>query len=105
MVGDVVLAPFPYTDLSGAKTRPCLVLASVGMDDWIVCEMTSRPQSRPGDIEITPSDMRQGRLLGDGWARPGRLHTLNATLFRRTVGSVSPGKQTEVIAAVRALFA
>ena len=37
MVGDVVLAPVPYTDLTGTKTRPVLVLADVGMGDWVVC--------------------------------------------------------------------
>ena len=37
--GQIVLTPFPYTDLSGAKLRPVLLLrqASVRFDDWLVC--------------------------------------------------------------------
>ena len=104
MVGDVVLTPFPYTDQSDAKTRPCLVLADVGMNDWIVCEMTSRQQSRPGDIRITQNDMRHGTLKLDSWVRPGRLHTLHGSEFHRTVGGVSDVKQAEIISAVRSLF-
>ena len=104
VVGDVVLAPFPYSDLSAAKTRPCLVLADVGMDDWVLCEITSRRQGYPGDIRIVQSDMRNGRLHRNGWVRPGRLHTLNDALLRRTVGGVSSAKQAEVMAAVRGLF-
>lgn len=105
MVGDVVLAPVPFTDLTGAKARPVLVLADVGMGDWVVCAMTGRAEGRSGDIAVTQRDMRQGRLRGDGWARWNRLYTLNENVFRRTVGVVSSAKLAEVSAAVRGLFA
>lgn len=41
MVGDIVLTSFDFTDLSGSKRRPVLVVADVGlpgMGDWIVCD-------------------------------------------------------------------
>ena len=44
-----------------------------------------------------------GGLLGDGWARPGRLYTLNERVLR-TVGGVSSAKLAEVRWAARALF-
>ena len=33
--GDVVVAPFPFSDLSGAKRRPALVVATLSGDDVI----------------------------------------------------------------------
>ncbi len=104
MVGDVVEVPFPYTDLSDAKSRPAVVLADVGMGDWILCEITSRRRQRPGDIMITQGDMQNGALDRDSWARPGRLHALNAGLFEGTVGRLTDAKLAEILAAARALF-
>lgn len=40
--GDVVVIPFPFTDLSGTKRRPALVLADLPGDDIILCQITSQ---------------------------------------------------------------
>jgi mRNA interferase MazF len=39
-VGDVVIIPFPYSDLSQSKRRPALVLAGVGRGDFLLCQIT-----------------------------------------------------------------
>ena len=39
--GDVVVIPFPFSDLSASKKRPALVLASLEGDDLILCQITS----------------------------------------------------------------
>ena len=70
MVGDVVLAPLPFTNLSGIKIRPAVVLADVGMQGWVLCEITSNPQLRDGYIAIGRDDMDRGRLRLQSWARP-----------------------------------
>ena len=104
MVEDVVEAPISFTDFSGGKVRPVLILADVGMDDWIVCPLTSGRQRRSDDIPIARSDVQPGSLLRNSWARGSRLYTLNERVFGRTLGSVSSAKLTEVVAAVRSLF-
>jgi mRNA interferase MazF len=40
LVGDVVLIPFPYYDLSKSNRRPALVVAEVGRDDYVLCQIT-----------------------------------------------------------------
>jgi mRNA interferase MazF len=55
--GDVLLARFPFTDLTSDKRRPVLVLSvENNSDDVIVCAITSRPRSGPYDIPIAPQD-------------------------------------------------
>ncbi|MDJ0593365.1 MAG: hypothetical protein QNJ72_25830 [Pleurocapsa sp. MO_226.B13] len=36
--GDVVIVPFPFSDLSQAKRRPALVVANLTGDDLILCQ-------------------------------------------------------------------
>ena len=48
--GDVVILPFPFTDLSAAKKRPALVTASLKGDDLILCQITS--EQRKDDYTI-----------------------------------------------------
>ncbi len=39
--GDVVVMPFPFSELSGSKKRPALVLADLPGDDILLCQITS----------------------------------------------------------------
>ena len=104
MVGDVVLTPFPFTDLTGAKVRPAVILADVGMEDWVVCEIICNSQTREGYIPISDADMDEGGLRQPSYARVDRLYTLNESVFRRTLGRVSAAKMEEIAAITRALF-
>ena len=104
MVGDVIVTTFPYTDLSTVAIRPAMVLANAGPRDWVVCQITSRRQSYFGSVAITQRDMQAGILRNNSRVRTSRLHTLNDSLFRNTVGRLSDAKQAEILPAVRSLF-
>jgi len=40
--GDVVVIPFPFSDLTQTKRRPALVISALEGDDVILCQITSR---------------------------------------------------------------
>ena len=40
--GDVVVVPFPFSDLTRAKRLPALVIAELEGDDLILCQITSQ---------------------------------------------------------------
>ena len=54
--GDVVLVPFPFTDLSAIKQRPALVLppdrSNEVRPDLVVAAITSQIPTTPGDDEM-----------------------------------------------------
>jgi mRNA-degrading endonuclease toxin of MazEF toxin-antitoxin module len=110
MVGDVVLAPLLSTDLSGSEIRHAVVLSDVGMEDWILCEITTcreiatSRQMGDGYIPIAEHDLEYGELRHRSWAHTNRIYTVNERVFRRTIGRLSAAKHAEVSAAVRSLF-
>ncbi len=40
--GDVVVVPFPFSDLTEAKRRPALIVSVLRGDDVILCQITSK---------------------------------------------------------------
>jgi mRNA interferase MazF len=52
--GDIILIPFPFTDLSGNKLRPAVILTA-SKTDITVCFITSQLHwQEPTDILIQP---------------------------------------------------
>ena len=87
--GDLLLVPFPFTDLSAAKRRPVLALTNVdGYGDFIALPVTSRPQSEHG-LPLRGTDLTEGSLPAQSWIRTDRIITLNASLVVKRFGRVS----------------
>ena len=91
--GQVVVLPFPFSDLSQNKHRPVLVLADACRGDWIACQITSNPYSDPRALALTELDFANGRLAHTRYVRPGKLFTSHAGgLMERAREAVIRGK-------------
>ncbi len=86
--GDIVLVPFPFSDLSQSKLRPALVLADADKDDWILCQITSNPYADPRAVKLTDADFQEGSLRVTSYARPGKLFTAHDSLIVAQVGKL-----------------
>ena len=85
----VVLVKFPFSDLSSSKLRPAVVLASVSRNDWILCQVTSKPYADPRAIQITDDDFQTGSLQRLSYARSTKLFTANISLMEIEVGRLT----------------
>ena len=94
--GSIVTVSFPFTDLSGVKRRPTLVLLVRG-EDLIVCGVTSRLSGRRDAIAINPDDMAGGRLPKPSEVRPLKLFTIHRSLVRSVVGRVKDDTLARVV--------
>ena len=102
--GDVLIVDFPYSDLSGSKLRPALVVALTPGRDVILCQMTSRSRSDRDAVSITPADVPSGKLSGPGLVRTNHLFTADRKLLRGNIGSVSAFKMREITDAIVAVL-
>jgi len=99
--GDIVLVPFPFTDLTAVKRRPVLVLSrrdfNAGSPDFIVCGITSNLANAAHSVLIDRQDLAKGRIPGPSRIKVGKVATLLQSLAVRTLARVRP----EVLARVR----
>lgn len=95
--GDVVVAPFPFTDLTGSKRRPALVVAVLAGDDVILCQITSVARRDAYSIPLVAGDFARGGLPRPSVIRPNRLFTADDGLIMRSAGALKTAKLQDVI--------
>ena len=100
----VVSVRFPFSDLSRTKLRPAVILADVGRDDWILCQVTSKPYGDARAITLTGESFATGSLRVTSYARPGKLFTANRDLMVDQVGTLKEEAFKQIIEAVVAVL-
>ena len=90
--GDVVVIPFPFSDLSNVKRRPALVLTKLKGDDVILCQITSIEKSDGYSIQLDDTDFVSGSLKKKSNIRPNRLFTAESNIIIYSAGKLSQTK-------------
>ena len=98
--GEVVLVPFPFSDLSQTKVRPAICLAETGRGDWILCQITSSRYGDSSAISLGSSDFSIGGLRIASYARPGKLFTAHFSLMAKSVGKLKASSLLKLLDAV-----
>lgn len=96
----VILLPFPFSDLSASKLRPALLLAAAGKGDWLLCQITSNPYADPRAVTLAEVDFADGGLQRVSHARASKLFTAHESLFQRAVGQLKAERHAQVVEAV-----
>jgi mRNA interferase MazF len=105
VMGEVVVLPFPQTDLQSGKRRPALVVASLPGDDLILYQITSQSHNDGNAVSLLINDFERGRLSVNSFARPNRLFTIEKSVILYAAGKVKDPKLREIRAKIRELFA
>ena len=100
--GDIVLITFPFTDLSGNKLRPAVVLAETTLD-LTVCFITTQLQwQEPTDLQLIPTllnGLRKQSLI-----RTSKIATLDKTLAKGLLGLLTSKELTELNSKLKILL-
>ena len=94
--GDIVVAYFPFSDLSDAKKRPALVLAGLRGNDVILCQITSQTVRDNDAVMLEQADFVAGGLRQTSNIRPNRLFTAEESIILYRAGTISAQKLAEV---------
>ena len=84
--GEIILITFPFTDLSGSKLRPALVLA-VDRDDVTVAFITTNLQQLNNTDMFLQKSTNNG-LKKDSLVKMNKIATLDNSLIMGSVGQL-----------------
>lgn len=102
--GDVLVLPFPFSDLTANKKRPALVVANLSGDDIIVCLITSQNAKDSYAISLTNADFSSGNLKQNNNIRPNRLFTADSNIVLYRIGTLEKTKSEEVTKKIITIF-
>lgn len=92
--GEIILIPFPFTDLSGSKLRPAVVLG-IEKADVLVCFITSQiSKDYQPNLLIQPNTTNG--LKKKSLIKVSKLATINKSLIIGVLGELSPNEIVEI---------
>lgn len=102
--GDVVVTPFPFSDLTGEKKRPALVVANLKGDDLILCMITSQNARDEYAISLLNEDFATGSLKRESNVRPNRIFTADSGIILYRIRTLESEKLHNVTAKIIDIF-
>lgn len=104
---EIILVPFPFSDQSGTKVRPALVLSkdefNLNSRDIIICGITSNISKDFYSIKIESKDLEEGRIEAS-MAKVENLAKIEQSLVIKKIGRLNSAKFGEVMGKLDSLF-
>jgi len=94
--GDIVVLPFPFSDLSASKRRPAFVVAIASANDVILAQITSSSFSDSYAVELADKDFSSGGINVASYIRPNKLFTADINIIAYKAGNVKIEKLKDV---------
>ena len=95
---DIVLINFPYSDLTGIKLHPALILSNKDFnknEDRICCLITSTLNAQ--GISITQNELSDGKLQLESGISPQRIFTVNKCIIQKRIETLNKVVYNKVI--------
>lgn len=105
--GDVVLVPFPFTDQSGGKKRPAVVVSSAAYNekrrDLVIMAITSQVRTPLDFVEAQIADWQSAGLIKPSVFKP-LLATIEQGLVMRALGTLTDADRNALRNAIGAVI-
>lgn len=91
--GEIILIPFPFSDLSGFKQRPVLILSNNEYndktEDVVTCGITSNLKDSEYSVLVSNTDLIDGRIPSKSRIKVDKIFTLKQSLIKKKIGKIS----------------
>jgi len=78
---EIVLIPFPFTDLSTLKKRPVLIITNPDrFNDFMAIPLTSQ-EGHESSVKLFKDDLIKGELPKSSWIRTDKIFTFNTEII------------------------
>lgn len=96
--GEIIIVEYPFTDQSGSKRRPALVVQSdkIKSPDVLIAAISASAQLTPTRVLIEPARETASRLTSVCVVRCENLSTVQPTLVLGAIGNLSKVAMQEV---------
>ena len=91
--GEIIIVPFPFSDLSSIKQRPVLVLSknvdNEKVEDIITCGITSNIKDPKYSVLIETKNLIEGEIPKPSRAKIDKLFTISQDIVKKKVGRIN----------------
>ena len=98
--GEIVIINLPFSDLSGSKNRPALIISSNEFNknnqDIIALKITSSYFNTKWELKLVNNDLKSGKLKKQSYIDTGFIYTIEKSLITHNIGSITNSLLTEV---------
>ncbi|MFH0927615.1 MAG: type II toxin-antitoxin system PemK/MazF family toxin [Candidatus Micrarchaeota archaeon] len=104
---DIVLVPFPFSDQSGSKRRPALIVSSdkfnAKSEDVVALAITSFCDGEPYEIAIKAEDWKDG-LYSESYVKAWAIGAIDKGLVIKRIGRLAPARYEEAVGKMREII-
>ena len=91
--GDILIVPFPFSDLRGLKQRPVLVISrneyNNNCEDIITCGITSNLRDTKCSILLDNNDILEGKIPVKSRIKVDKLFTLEKSIVKKKIARLN----------------
>ena len=90
--GEILIVPFPFSDLSGIKQRPVLVISRLfynrKTEDIITCGITSNLKDSEFCVFINNKNLEHGQIPKPSMIKVDKLFTLEKSIIKKRIAKI-----------------
>lgn len=105
---EIVLLPYPFSDLEGTKVRPALVISNNTFnkksEDCIMVPLTSVIKDEPYSVVINQKNLSAGKLLKPSRIRIDKIFSIEKNLISMKIGMVRDSLLREIKKEIEKMF-